>query len=111
MAEARRLFGAYQRALTGYLRACGNDPGWGRRVLSVMRQIGLVEVRAVLHADSYYGGQPGCLLPHTAAAQLRPHLEAHGMPPADIDAFRALLMDERLAIHPSLMVSTSGYRP
>jgi SAM-dependent methyltransferase len=111
MAEARRLFTTYHRALTSVLAAAGNDTGWGRAVPRVMRQHRLLrEVDVELWARSWYGGQPGCRLPYLAAAQLRPKLIDAGMTTADIDAFRDLLLEPELMIHANLTVSTIARR-
>lgn len=109
--EAARLFGAYQRALTGMLAAAGNEVGWGRRVHKVLRAAGLAGVHAEWWARSWYGGQAGALLPYDLCAQVRPKLIAAGMPAADIDTFRGLLLDPRLVIHGNLAISSAGMRP
>jgi hypothetical protein len=108
---ADRLFAGYQHALTSVLTAAGTDPRWGRSVYKVMHDAGLVEVETEFWARAWQGGEPGCLLPYTAAAQLRPKLIEAGMSPEDIDAFRALLVDPRLVIYGNLAVSTCGRRP
>lgn len=111
LATADRLFTGYQHALTSVLRAAGTDPRWGRSVYQVMRDAGLVDVTADFWARAWQGGEPGCLLPYTAAAQLRPKLIEAGMKADDIDAFRDLLVDPRLVIYGNLAVSTCGRRP
>jgi SAM-dependent methyltransferase len=108
---ADRLFAGYQHALTSVLTAAGTDPRWGRSVYKVMHDAGLVEVDTEFWARAWHGGEPGCLLPYTAAAQLRPKLIEAGMSSEDIDAFRALLVDPRLVIYGNLAVSTCGRRP
>jgi len=107
--EAQRLLAGYQQALTAVLQQAGADTGWGRNVHRSMRAHDLVDIDVQLWARSWYGGQPGCLLPATAAAQLRPKLVAAGMSQADIDALRGLLMEPALMMHASLAVSTIGH--
>lgn len=109
--DAHRLFAAYHTALLAVLRAAGTDPGWGRQVPHAMRECGLEEVSAEFWAQSWHGAQTGCLLPYAATAQVRDELVAHGMAAADIDRFRALLLDPRLVIHGNMAVSTVGRRP
>jgi SAM-dependent methyltransferase len=106
---AQRLFNAYYSALVTVMERDGTtDTGWGRGVHRAMREAGLTDVDTELWARSYRGGEPGCLLPHTAAAQLRPRLLAAGMPAGDIDAFRKLLRDPGLVIHAGVAISTVG---
>jgi SAM-dependent methyltransferase len=109
LAEAQRLFDAYHSALVTVMERDGTtDTGWGRSVHRAMHEAGLTDVDTELWARSYRGGEPGCLLPHTAAAQLRPRLLAAGMPAGDIDAFRGLLRDPGLVIHAGVAISTAG---
>jgi len=109
--EARRLFGDYHEALLTVLAASGNDTTFGRNAHRSMRRQGLVDVDVELWARSWRGGQAGCQLPYLAATQLAPRLVEAGMPAADLDAFRQLLLDPRLMIHSNLAVSTVGRRP
>jgi SAM-dependent methyltransferase len=96
VAAAQRLFESYHQALVRVMERDGTtDTGWGRGVYRAMREAGL----------------PGCQLPHTAAAQLRPRLLAAGMSAEDLDAFRKLLRDPRLVIHASIAISTTGRNP
>lgn len=108
--EAGRLFTAYHQALTYVLAAAGNDTSWGRNAHRAMREHGLTDVDVEFWAKSWYGGQPGCLLAYTAAAQLRGKLVGAGMSGPDLDALRALLTDPRLMIHANFAVSTIGRR-
>jgi SAM-dependent methyltransferase len=109
---AHQLFEAYHRALIQVMERDGTtDTGWGRGAYRAMCEAGLVDVDAELWARSFRGGEPGCLLPHTAAAQLRPRLVAAGMTADQLDAFRKLLRDPRLAIHASVAISTTGRKP
>lgn len=109
---AQRLFDSYHRALVAVMERDGTtDTGWGRGAHRAMREAGLVDIDAELWARSWYGGQPGCLLPHTAAAQLRTRLLAAGMAADDVDAFRKLLRDPGLVIHASVAISTVGRKP
>jgi SAM-dependent methyltransferase len=109
---AHRLFEAYHRALVRVMEHDGTtDTGWGRNAYRAMRGAGLVDIDAELWARSYCGGEPGCQLPHTASAQLRPRLLAAGMAAEDLDAFRKLLRDPRLVIHASVAISTAGRKP
>lgn len=111
-AAAQRLFDAYHRALVRVMEHDGTtDTNWGRGAYRAMREAGLIDVDAELWTRSHRGAEPGCLLPHTASAQLRPRLLAAGMAAEDLDAFRKLLRDPRLAIHASLAISTIGRKP
>jgi SAM-dependent methyltransferase len=109
--EAHRLFTAYQHALLAALLAAGADPGWGRQTHRAMRRAGLVQVDTEFWSRSWHGGQAGCLLPHAAAGQLHHQLTAAGMPAADLDRLRTLLLDPRLVIHGNTAVSTIGRPP
>lgn len=106
--RAAWLFARYHEALVATMESAGTDTGWGRAAHPAMRRAGLIEVEADFWTRSWHGGEPGCMLPYAASAQLRPRLIEAGMSEADIDAFRELLTDPRLVIHSSLAVSTSG---
>jgi SAM-dependent methyltransferase len=109
--DAYRLFHAYHHALSAVLRHAGADPGWGRRIHQAMHQVGLVNIDTELWSRAWRGGQPGCLLPHTAATQLAEHLTTTGqMIPDDLDRLRALLLDPRLIISGITAISTIGHR-
>lgn len=109
--EAHRLFADYHYALLNTLETYGTDTSWGLEVHRAMRDAGLQQVSAELWARSWHGGEPGCLLPYAASAQLRHKLVAAGMTDDDIDAFRTLLLDRRLVIYANLAVSTVGLAP
>jgi hypothetical protein len=109
--DAHRLFTAYQHALLAALLAAGADPGWGRQTHQVMSRAGLVQVGTEFWSCSWHGGQAGCLLPYAVAGQLREKLVDAGMPAADLDRLRTLLLDPRLVIHGNTAVSTIGCRP
>lgn len=108
--DAGRLFGEYHAALLAVLRASGVDVGWGQRVYGAMCDAGLTEVDTELWARAWRGGEPGCLLPYHASAQLRPQLVQAGMSERDLDRLRELLQDPRLVIYGNLAVSTFGRR-
>jgi SAM-dependent methyltransferase len=108
---AYRLFSAYHRAFEAVLRQAGTDLGWGRQAHRAMRAAGLVDVDTEFWAGSWHGGEPGCLLPFTAAGELRERLIAAGMAAPDIDDFRTLLLDPRLVIRGCMEVSTLGRKP
>lgn len=109
--EAQRLFTAYHRALMTALTAAGTDPTWGRQVHRAMRAHGLADIEVELWAKSWYGGEPGCMLPHLSTSQLGRRLIDAGMSEADLEAFRTLLTDPTLMMHGNLAVSTMGRRP
>jgi SAM-dependent methyltransferase len=109
--EAQRLFADYHYALLNTLETYGTDTSWGVEVHRAMRDAGLVEVESELWARSWHGGEPGCLLPYAASAQLRRKLIAAGMSEDDLDAFRTLLLDPRLVIYANLAISTIGLAP
>jgi SAM-dependent methyltransferase len=109
--DAHRLFAGYHRALLAVLRSAGADPSWGRQAHHAMQQAGLVEVDTELWSRSWHGGQAGCLLPYTAAGQLRDRLTAAGIGTGDLDRLRALLLDPRLVVHGNTAVSTTGRQP
>ncbi|MDQ7905962.1 methyltransferase domain-containing protein [Phytohabitans sp. ZYX-F-186] len=107
--EANRLFTAYHHAFREILAGQGVDLTWARRVHGVMRRLGLrVETRA--HAATWAGNSPGTRLAWASAGLLRDKLAAHGMPPADIDAFRTLLQHPDLRVLGNLALSTIGRR-
>jgi SAM-dependent methyltransferase len=108
--DAERLFVEYHAALRSVLRAAGVDVGWGQRVHGAMCDAGLVEVDTELWARAWRGGEPGCLLPYHASAQLRHRLVEAGMSERDLDQFRQLLRDPRLVIYGNVAVSTVGRR-
>jgi ubiquinone/menaquinone biosynthesis C-methylase UbiE len=109
--DAYRLFHAYHHALTAVLRHAGADPGWARRTHQAMHQVGLINIDTELWSRAWHGGQPGCLLPHTAATQLAGQLTTTGqMVPDDLDRLRALLLDPRLIITGNTAISTTGHR-
>jgi SAM-dependent methyltransferase len=108
---AHRLFSTYHRAFEAVLRQAGTDLGWGRHAHRAMREAGLVDVDTEFWACAWHGGEPGCLLPFTAAGQLRDKLIAAGMTALEIDDFQALLLDPRLVIRGGMAVSTIGRKP
>lgn len=109
--DGSRLFAQYHEALVAVMQAGGTDPSWGRRVHQVMRRSGLVNVETEFWATSWHGGQAGCLLPYVVAEHRRDRLVAAGMSDADIDAFRALLLDPRLVVRGNMALSTTGRKP
>jgi len=109
--EAQRLFDAYHQALTGVMTTAGTDVEWGRNTHRVMVEAGLADVDTYLGgARSWRGGEAGCLLPHAMTTQMRTQLLDHGMSEDDLDQFRQLLLDPRLAILNPAAISTVGRR-
>ncbi|MDG4764452.1 class I SAM-dependent methyltransferase [Solwaraspora sp. WMMD406] len=108
--EADRLFAAYHRAFGAALTAAGNDLRWGRRAHHAMHALGL-QVETTGHTGTWTGGQPGCLLPHATAGVIRDRLTSAGMTPADIEAFRELLLDPMLVVKGNLVLSHIGRAP
>jgi hypothetical protein len=107
---ARRLFDRYHDALAAVLASTGVGPS-GRPTHQVMVDIGLADVDTEVWARSWRGGEPGCLLLHTFAGQLRDQLIASGRAGSEIDDLRALLVDPRVVIRGCLAVSTIGRKP
>lgn len=108
-AEANRLYDAYHRAFQHVLIAADLELSWSRRVHTVMRNLGL-EVDTVPHSQTWTGNSPGTELPWATTALLRDTLIAHGMPAADIDAFRTLLTHPDLRVLGNTILSTIGRR-
>lgn len=107
--EADRLFGAYHDAFQAALRASGNDLSWSRRVHGALLDLGL-EAETEGFTSTWAGGTHGCLLPRATAGAIREKLVRAGMAPADVDAFRELLLDPRLRVKGNLALSTLGRR-
>lgn len=108
-AEANRLYTAYHLAFQNVLIAADLDLSWSRRVHTAMLNLGL-EVDTVPHSQTWSGNSPGTQLPWATAALLRDKLIAHGMPAADIDAFRTLLTHPDLRVLGNTVLSTIGRR-
>ena len=108
-AEANRLYSAYHHAFQDVLIAAGLDLSWSRRVHTGMLSLGL-QVDTVPHCQTWSGNSPGTRLPWASAELLRDKLVAHGMPPADIDAFRSLLSNPDLRVLGNTVLSTIGRR-
>ena len=107
--DADRLFAAYHDAFATVLTTAGNDLTWSRRVHHAMLQLGL-DTDTQGHTNTWAGGTPGALLPHTTAGAIRPKLIQAGMTATDIDAFRQLLLNPQLKILGNHALSTSGRR-
>jgi hypothetical protein len=73
------LYGRYQSALQAVFRRKGNDTSWARRVPAAMIGAGLLEVEFTVSARSWWGGEPGALLPHAVSVQLHGELTATGL--------------------------------
>ncbi|MBX6354765.1 MAG: class I SAM-dependent methyltransferase [Micromonosporaceae bacterium] len=104
------LFDYYYQCLTAVFANHGVDPGWACKAVEAMDEIGLAGAAAEIHARSWRGGSAGCLFLAGGAAQLRDQLLAEGMTEDDLDRMRDLMLDPRMVVRMSPLVSTAGWR-
>ncbi len=108
--DTAALYERYQVALLAVFRSAGNDTGWAADVPAAMLDAGLVDVDTAVHARSWSGGSPGCLLPALVSRELRDRLVEAGVTADDLDRLRAALADPRLVLLGNLTWSTTGRR-
>lgn len=109
--EAAAAFDAYTQGIRQILAASGVDHMWARKLHSIMREEGLVEVDSELHARAWSGGEPGALLHLANIAQLHAELLAAGVTEAQLDQVRALATDPATVVRGLVTCSTIGRRP
>ena len=109
--EARELYERFAAASGRVFDQAGTNPGWARRVHSVMRGHGLTEVSTIIHGSFWRGGDPGARMIAATLGQMTDGLLAQGMSHTDLGAVLELLQDPRLVVHSHLLHSTAGHRP
>jgi hypothetical protein len=105
------LWTFFHDCLINVFESAGVQAGWASMVPDVMVDAGLVDVQSEVHARSWRGGEPGCLLVAGTAAQLGEQLMAEGLSPQDLQRVRELMADARMMIRMPPLVSTVGYKP
>ncbi len=106
----QRLVAAVKAEFRALLRERGADPRFGRRLPRLMREAGLVDVRA----DAYFAvSLPGeAALDQANARQIRDDVIRRGQVSAqDVDTYLALVADGRLDLTTPPLVSAWGRRP
>lgn len=99
-------------AFSTLLETRGADTSYGRKLPRLVREAGLVDVRAEARMAFAPGGSPGAELLHSNVDQVGDELLARGLATAgDLAAYRELLRDPEFDLTLHLMVSVTGRRP
>ena len=104
------LYARYNGALVDVFAAAGNDPTWQTRVHAVMRDVGLVDVRTTVSAESYAGGTGACRLAVAVTLELRDKLIAAGMTGTELAHLRAILEDPGTTVLAGQLFTTTGWK-
>ena len=109
--EAADLLERVVRAVATFVLKAGSDPTFGRRLPRTLKEAGLVNIGAELHAPLTTGGRPRSFFSLTFK-QLRPRLVAAGLITEE-DAERALEWDAKSELQylTMMMVTAWGQRP
>ncbi|MEV0131383.1 class I SAM-dependent methyltransferase [Dactylosporangium sp. NPDC050688] len=102
-----RVVYALQHVLEGH----GVDMAWADATHTAMRNVGLHNVHAVEHAESWSGGSTAMRMHHANTSQTQDELLQHGITTADLDRFRELVADPGFIARSYRFVCTRGQRP
>lgn len=108
--DADQLVAAYQAALMSTMRSAGTSTTWARELSGAMETAGLVDVEASWWATRWRGGSAGCMLPHTMLEHRRVELLEAGLAEPYIARLRELLVDPRLVITNTAIVTAVGHQ-
>ena len=105
------LYARYGKALVEVFAAAGNDTGWQTAVFTAMRELGLVNVRMSVAAESHPGGTGACALAVVVSTELQDKLMAAGLSVEELTELRTLLMDPQTTVLGNSLFVTVGWKP
>jgi ubiquinone/menaquinone biosynthesis C-methylase UbiE len=106
------LFLEVTAAFRALLERAGVDPIYARRLPSLLREHGLIDVSAEAHFQMWTGGSPTARLMHSNIEQVRGRLTGAGLlTDRDIDGYLALMENPEFSCNFYPMVSARGRRP
>ncbi|HKT05063.1 MAG TPA: methyltransferase domain-containing protein [Rugosimonospora sp.] len=108
---AEKLFTQVLDGVLDALRQRGADLAWAQEVYGEMAAVGLTDIDALVHAQSWAGGSPGARLYEVNCRQLQPKLVDAGYDMASLRRFQSLMWDPHFAAFSYQFVSTRGRRP
>jgi SAM-dependent methyltransferase len=107
-----RLFTKVMDAFGQVLVDADVDVDLGRRLCSLLRELGLSDVQVEAYARICAGGSPGCRLHRANIEQLKDRVGAVGrITDAEIERFYELVEDPSFSVNSYLLVSARGRRP
>jgi len=88
------------------------DVMWGNDIHATMLEAGLTSVHTLWHAESWVGGEAGCLLSANNVSQKREELIGAGIAPEEVDHYTGKLMyDPALVVRSYEFCTVRGRRP
>jgi SAM-dependent methyltransferase len=107
-----RLFMKVMDALAQILADGGVELNFGRRLYSLLRELGLRDIQVEAHTGVWTGGSPGCRLHRSNIEQLHERIAEVGqLTRTEIERFYELIDDPAFSVNSYTLVSARGRRP
>lgn len=108
----RELFERIQYLSTDVVSPAGGlSWQWAAEVPERMIEAGLVDVQALEHSQTTSGGADGCLLHRNVNMQAEAPLLQAGASPAELERYRALMLDSHFTAWFNQLICTRGRSP